>query len=118
MPKGVQNCGSKFVDHALSHSLTMTSDVLAVYLQQFWKTNFDSIPQRLEEDYHSIKDDIPLVSVYTIGDVLLKGMLIHVEFWAVNLGEISARSRRDLRSRPENKSRIKISQQDILRDIS
>ncbi|GJY54908.1 hypothetical protein Tco_0446572 [Tanacetum coccineum] len=23
--------------------------------------NFDSIPQRLEEDYHSIKDDIPLV---------------------------------------------------------
>ncbi|GJR92479.1 RNA-directed DNA polymerase, eukaryota, reverse transcriptase zinc-binding domain protein [Tanacetum coccineum] len=42
--------------------------------------------------------------------------------WAVNLGEISARSRRDLGSRPENKSRIKISDQnlgnDILGDIS
>ncbi|GJR09569.1 hypothetical protein Tco_0792221 [Tanacetum coccineum] len=42
---------------------------------------------------------------------------------AVNLGEISARSRRDLGSRPENKSRIKISdqnlgQQDISADIS
>ncbi|GJR01057.1 hypothetical protein Tco_0524041 [Tanacetum coccineum] len=30
----------------------------------------------IEEDYHSIKDDIPLVSVYTIGDVRVRGMLI------------------------------------------
>ncbi|GJU64713.1 hypothetical protein Tco_1246548 [Tanacetum coccineum] len=37
---------------------------------------FLDIPQRIEEDYHSIKDDIPLVSVYTTGNVLLRGMLI------------------------------------------
>ncbi|GJZ85509.1 hypothetical protein Tco_0650848 [Tanacetum coccineum] len=37
---------------------------------------FASIPQRLEEDYHSIKDDIPLVSVYTKGNVTVKRMLI------------------------------------------
>nr|GEU56648.1 hypothetical protein [Tanacetum cinerariifolium] len=34
------------------------------------------IPQRIEEDYYSIKDDIPLVSVYTTGNVLVRGMLI------------------------------------------
>ncbi|GKG54043.1 hypothetical protein Tco_0557566, partial [Tanacetum coccineum] len=37
---------------------------------------FSEILQRIEEDYHSIKDDIPLVSVYTIGDVRVRGMLI------------------------------------------
>ncbi|GJR51344.1 retrovirus-related pol polyprotein from transposon TNT 1-94 [Tanacetum coccineum] len=37
---------------------------------------FDSIPHRLKEDYHSIKDDIPLMSVYTIENVTVKGMLI------------------------------------------
>ncbi|GJT56594.1 hypothetical protein Tco_0991648 [Tanacetum coccineum] len=37
---------------------------------------FSEILQRIEEDYHSIKDDIPLVSVYTIGDVRVQGMLI------------------------------------------
>ncbi|GJR57413.1 hypothetical protein Tco_1499575 [Tanacetum coccineum] len=37
---------------------------------------FPSIPLRLEEDYHSIKDDIPLVSVYTTGNVTVQGMLI------------------------------------------
>ncbi|GKE36697.1 hypothetical protein Tco_1460102 [Tanacetum coccineum] len=42
--------------------------------------NFDSIPPRLEEDYHSIKDDILLVSVYTIGNVTVRGMLIPDEF--------------------------------------
>ncbi|GJS77379.1 hypothetical protein Tco_0727260 [Tanacetum coccineum] len=41
---------------------------------------FASIPQRLEEDYHSIKNDIPLVSVYTTGNVTVKGMLILNEF--------------------------------------
>ncbi|GJU28763.1 hypothetical protein Tco_1167384 [Tanacetum coccineum] len=30
----------------------------------------------IEEDYHSIKDDIPLVSVYTTRNVLVRGMLI------------------------------------------
>ncbi|GJW23337.1 hypothetical protein Tco_0033959 [Tanacetum coccineum] len=37
---------------------------------------FLNIPKRLEEDYHSIKDDVPLVSVYTTGNVLVRGMLI------------------------------------------
>ncbi|GJZ04448.1 hypothetical protein Tco_0537723 [Tanacetum coccineum] len=37
---------------------------------------YPSIPLRLEEDYHSIKDDIPLVSVYTTGNVTVRGMLI------------------------------------------
>ncbi|GJV31807.1 hypothetical protein Tco_1392207 [Tanacetum coccineum] len=37
---------------------------------------FPSIPSRIEEDYHSIKDDIPLVSVYTTGNVTVRGMLI------------------------------------------
>ncbi|GJU71016.1 hypothetical protein Tco_1262421 [Tanacetum coccineum] len=41
---------------------------------------FPSIPQRLEEDYHSIKDDIPLVSVYSTGNVLFCGMLILYAF--------------------------------------
>ncbi|GJR21789.1 hypothetical protein Tco_0970316 [Tanacetum coccineum] len=39
-----------------------------------------NIPQRIDEDYHSIKDDILLVSVYTIGNVLVRGMLISDEF--------------------------------------
>ncbi|GJU51670.1 retrovirus-related pol polyprotein from transposon TNT 1-94 [Tanacetum coccineum] len=34
----------------------------------------------INEDYHSIKDDIPLVSVYTTGNVLVQGMLIPDEF--------------------------------------
>ncbi|GJS84270.1 ribonuclease H-like domain-containing protein [Tanacetum coccineum] len=37
---------------------------------------FQKIPQRIEEDYHFIKDDIPLVSEYTTGDVRVQGMLI------------------------------------------
>ncbi|GKF78465.1 hypothetical protein Tco_0234033 [Tanacetum coccineum] len=37
---------------------------------------FPSIPQRLDENYHSIKDDIPLVNVYSTGNVLFRGMLI------------------------------------------
>ncbi|GJU25356.1 hypothetical protein Tco_1163977 [Tanacetum coccineum] len=41
---------------------------------------FPNIPQRIDEDYHSIKDDIPLVSVYTTGNVLVRGMLIPDEF--------------------------------------
>nr|GFC78826.1 hypothetical protein [Tanacetum cinerariifolium] len=34
----------------------------------------------INEDYHSIKDDIPLVSVYTIGNIRVRGMLISDEF--------------------------------------
>ncbi|GJS67959.1 hypothetical protein Tco_0682524 [Tanacetum coccineum] len=37
---------------------------------------FLDIPQRVNEDYHSIKDDTPLVSVYTTRNVLVRGMLI------------------------------------------
>ncbi|GJV36871.1 hypothetical protein Tco_1409348 [Tanacetum coccineum] len=40
---------------------------------------FDTIPKRLEEDYPSIKDDISLVSVYTTGNVTVRGMMIPVE---------------------------------------
>ncbi|GJZ62515.1 hypothetical protein Tco_0618652, partial [Tanacetum coccineum] len=41
---------------------------------------FPEIPQRIEEDYHYIKDDISLVSVYTTRDVRVRGMLILNEF--------------------------------------
>nr|GEX29322.1 hypothetical protein [Tanacetum cinerariifolium] len=41
---------------------------------------FLSIPKRLGEDYHSIKDNIPLVSVYTTGNVTVKGTLIPDDF--------------------------------------
>nr|GFA82460.1 hypothetical protein [Tanacetum cinerariifolium] len=34
----------------------------------------------IEEDYHLIKDDIPLLSVYTTGDVRIRGMLISDAF--------------------------------------
>ncbi|GKA41895.1 hypothetical protein Tco_0734555 [Tanacetum coccineum] len=37
---------------------------------------FTSIPPRFKEDYHSIKDDISLVSVYTTGNVIVRGRLI------------------------------------------
>nr|GEY70950.1 hypothetical protein [Tanacetum cinerariifolium] len=41
---------------------------------------FDFIPLRLEEDSHSIKDDIPLVIVYSTENVIVRGMLIPDEF--------------------------------------
>ncbi|GKD32578.1 hypothetical protein Tco_1248087 [Tanacetum coccineum] len=41
---------------------------------------FPNIPQRIKEDYHYIKDDISLVSVYTTGNVLVRRMLIPDEF--------------------------------------
>ncbi|GJZ26426.1 retrovirus-related pol polyprotein from transposon TNT 1-94 [Tanacetum coccineum] len=37
---------------------------------------FPGILKRIEEDYHSIKDDVSLVSVYTTRDVCVRGMLI------------------------------------------
>ncbi|GKF82362.1 hypothetical protein Tco_0244018, partial [Tanacetum coccineum] len=42
---------------------------------------FPKIPKRIEEDYHSIKDDIPLVSVYTTRDVRVRRMLISDAFF-------------------------------------
>ncbi|GJY84570.1 hypothetical protein Tco_0497946 [Tanacetum coccineum] len=41
---------------------------------------FLDIPQIVDEDYHSIKEDTPLVSMYTTGNVLVLGMLIPDEF--------------------------------------
>ncbi|GKE58779.1 hypothetical protein Tco_1497964, partial [Tanacetum coccineum] len=41
---------------------------------------YPSISSRLKEDYHSIKDDISLVSVYTTGNVTVRGMLISDAF--------------------------------------
>ncbi|GJW67052.1 hypothetical protein Tco_0121476 [Tanacetum coccineum] len=48
---------------------------------------FPNIPKRLEEDYHSIKDDVPLVSVYTTGNVLVRGMLIPDVFLTAEIRE-------------------------------
>ncbi|GKA95565.1 hypothetical protein Tco_0817603 [Tanacetum coccineum] len=98
------------LDHPLSYALTATADVPAVYLQQFWRTvskkkeaiqypcfikliianlmkKFPNIPQRLKEDYHSIKDDVPLVSVYTTRNVSVRGMLIPDAFLTAEIRE-------------------------------
>ncbi|GJV43098.1 hypothetical protein Tco_1427634 [Tanacetum coccineum] len=48
---------------------------------------FTNIPKRLEEDYHSIKDDVPLVSVYTTGNVSVRGMLIPDAFLTTDIRE-------------------------------
>ncbi|GKB00862.1 hypothetical protein Tco_0828906 [Tanacetum coccineum] len=48
---------------------------------------FPNIPKRFEEDYHSIKDDVPLVSVYTMGNVLVRGMLIPDAFLTAEIRE-------------------------------
>nr|GFB45497.1 hypothetical protein [Tanacetum cinerariifolium] len=46
---------------------------------------FLTIPQRLDEDYHSIKNIIILVSFYSTGNVLFHGMLILNEFLTVEI---------------------------------
>ncbi|GKD57093.1 hypothetical protein Tco_1290480 [Tanacetum coccineum] len=48
---------------------------------------FPNIPKRIEEDYHSIKDDVPLVSVYTTGNVSVRGMLISDAFLTAEVRE-------------------------------
>ncbi|GJT30604.1 hypothetical protein Tco_0910879 [Tanacetum coccineum] len=48
---------------------------------------FPNIPKMLEEDYHSIKDDVPLVNVYTTGNVLVRGMLIPDALLAAEIRE-------------------------------
>ncbi|GJS62034.1 hypothetical protein Tco_0656818 [Tanacetum coccineum] len=40
------------------------------------RNNFEIIPKGLEKDFHSIKDDTLLVSVYATGKVTVRGMLI------------------------------------------
>ncbi|GJX86518.1 hypothetical protein Tco_0337292, partial [Tanacetum coccineum] len=44
-------------DHPLSYALIATPDLIIADLMK----KFLNIPKRLEEDYHSIKDDVPLV---------------------------------------------------------
>ncbi|GJW49368.1 hypothetical protein Tco_0090719 [Tanacetum coccineum] len=51
----------------------VVSRVNVDYAALLW---WDFINCRIDEDYHSIKDDIPLVSVYTKGNVQVRGMLI------------------------------------------
>ncbi|GJY89021.1 retrovirus-related pol polyprotein from transposon TNT 1-94 [Tanacetum coccineum] len=51
-------------------------DYAALLWWDFMNNKFLDIPQRVGEDYHSIKDDTPLVSVYSTGNVLVRGMLI------------------------------------------
>ncbi|GJR43813.1 retrovirus-related pol polyprotein from transposon TNT 1-94 [Tanacetum coccineum] len=47
------------------------------YAALLWWDFINNVNQKkIKEDYHSIKDDIPLVSVYTTGNVLVRGMLI------------------------------------------
>ncbi|GKC64334.1 hypothetical protein Tco_1096932 [Tanacetum coccineum] len=48
---------------------------------------FSNIPKSLKEDYHFIKDDVPLVSVYTTGNVLVRGMLIPNAFLTSKIRE-------------------------------
>ncbi|GJS84902.1 retrovirus-related pol polyprotein from transposon TNT 1-94 [Tanacetum coccineum] len=48
---------------------------------------FPNIPKRIDEDYHSIKDDVPLVSVYTTGNVSVRGMLILDAFLTAEIRE-------------------------------
>ncbi|GJT57929.1 hypothetical protein Tco_0992983 [Tanacetum coccineum] len=46
-----------------------------------------NITKRLKEDYHCIKDDVPLFSVYTTGNVLVRGMLILDAFLTAEIRE-------------------------------
>ncbi|GKD21499.1 hypothetical protein Tco_1223202 [Tanacetum coccineum] len=48
---------------------------------------FPNIPKRIEEDYHSIKDDVPLVSVYTMKNVSVRGMLVPDAFLTAEIQE-------------------------------
>ncbi|GJX69264.1 hypothetical protein Tco_0304991 [Tanacetum coccineum] len=52
------------------------------FIQRFLKiVGYEGIVDKgLDENYHSIKDDILLVSVYTMGNVIVRGMLIPNEF--------------------------------------
>nr|GEW65282.1 hypothetical protein [Tanacetum cinerariifolium] len=60
---------------------TYTVDIFRVTLHLPVETpenlfKFPDIPQRVDKDYRFIKDDTPLISVYTTGNVLVRGMLI------------------------------------------
>ncbi|GKD67552.1 hypothetical protein Tco_1321642, partial [Tanacetum coccineum] len=49
--------------------------------------NSPNIHKRIEEDYHSIKDYVPLVSVYTTRNVSVRGMLIPNAFLTAEVRE-------------------------------
>nr|GEY90266.1 hypothetical protein [Tanacetum cinerariifolium] len=90
--------GQIILDHPLSYALTVTANVLVVYLQLFWRTvsklhapehtirvGYQGVIDKVSAFYTKnlaqpwqtmFKDDIPLVSVYTTGNVLIRGMLI------------------------------------------
>nr|GEZ30593.1 hypothetical protein [Tanacetum cinerariifolium] len=55
---------------------TIESFMQTVGYQGVVDKKYPSIPRRHDEDYHSIKDDTPLVSVYSVGNVLFQGMRI------------------------------------------
>ncbi|GJV94372.1 retrovirus-related pol polyprotein from transposon TNT 1-94 [Tanacetum coccineum] len=48
--------GQLLVDHALSYALTTTADLIIADVM----SKFESVPKRLEEEYHAIKDDTSL----------------------------------------------------------
>ncbi|GJZ33804.1 hypothetical protein Tco_0579240 [Tanacetum coccineum] len=67
------NCVSQKKDVIQCHRFTKL--IIADLIKKF-----SNISQRIDEDYQSIKDDIPLVSVYTTRNVLVRRMLIPDEF--------------------------------------
>ncbi|GKC03455.1 hypothetical protein Tco_0995065 [Tanacetum coccineum] len=104
-PKDCRIVRKLLIDHAISYALTATADVPAVILgyqgslnkvsafftknlAQPWQTmfkKFKSIPKRLKEDYHKIKDDTLLVNVYTTREVTVRGMLILNDFLTTSI---------------------------------
>ncbi|GJY38407.1 retrovirus-related pol polyprotein from transposon TNT 1-94 [Tanacetum coccineum] len=57
----------------------MEYQLTGLFTKALPRERFEYLVHRIE-DYHSIKDDIPLVSVYTMGNVFVRGMLILNEF--------------------------------------
>ncbi|GKC51772.1 hypothetical protein Tco_1074517 [Tanacetum coccineum] len=57
-------------------SRTSGHDQTKINILQIFHAVFESIPKRLEEEYHLIKDDTLFVSMYTTGKVIVKGLLI------------------------------------------
>ncbi|GJX48140.1 hypothetical protein Tco_0273330 [Tanacetum coccineum] len=83
--------GQILIDHAFSYALTATANLPVEtpdnpyieladlkFIQRILKiVGYEGIVNKsLKENYHSIKDDIPVVSVYTMGNVTVRGMLI------------------------------------------
>nr|GEU70901.1 hypothetical protein [Tanacetum cinerariifolium] len=74
-----------FTNRVFNHCLTtrtsghdrITINILQMFRAVINRTNVDYAALLwIKEDYHSIKDDIPLVRFYTTGNVLVRGMLI------------------------------------------